>query len=185
MADDEPSAELRALWAQQAAEADADRLAAKAAHYAPLVEAWAAMPEPTDGAQLIAALDDINGRTVVGGSHLVAIKDAVTYLREHNIWLAIKAGAAAGHPACAAAVDLNEDLRAETFDVGTSLVQGMLTLLVADNIITDEHRQALIAMGHDAVPWWQSVGLTSPVSVHDLIGAALITEEFAKSEGLF
>lgn len=158
-------------------------------HYAALTAKWATLPAVTTGADVTANLATLDALTLNGSSQPVAIIEAVTYLREQNAWLAIKA-ASADNAAAAAAVDLNDDVRATMIDFSLPGVKAMLAALVSANLLSDDQSAALTAMGVATVPWWETPvangggGLSSPVNVHDLIAAGIIPEAFAKDQGI-
>lgn len=159
------------------------------AYYDALIAKWATLPAVTTGADVTANLATLNAMTVPGTTQPVAIIDAVTYLREQNAWLAIKA-AAPTNPAAEAAVDLNDDIRATTVDFSLPGVRAMIDALVTSGYLTTAQSAALIAMGATAVPWWEAsiadtgAALSSPINVHDLIAAGVIAEQFAKDQGV-
>lgn len=95
----------------------------------------------------------INAKSV-SVKRLVDIADAVTFLRECGAWYAIKK-AADSNPAAYAAVDLVEDLRAQTINVENPMVQQMGAGLVASNLMTQEQWDGVTALGTISVRWTQ------------------------------
>lgn len=144
-----------------------------AVNYAPLISEWGALQSGDTTAQKLAA---INEMMVPGPNQPVAILDAVTWLRAEGLWLGIKAAALAGTSQGAmAAVDLNEDPRAQTIDFSLPAVQGMLTDLVSHNLLTQAQATALAALGTPPIPWWQANGFTAQITLDDLAAAGGLT----------
>lgn len=94
----------------------------------------------------------LNAEAVAQPDRLVPIAEVMEYLRGNNLWLAIKK-AAATSDAAAAAVDLNEDPRAQTIDFNLAVTQGILQQLVAKSLLTQPQADALTALKVVTLPW--------------------------------
>lgn len=120
------------------------------------------------GDGVTAKLALLNEMTVEGPrASNVPVTKVMAYLRTNNLWRAIRLAQATSDGA-AAAVDYNSDLRTSTIDVDLPIVRAMLVDLVNHNLLSQEQSDEIVAMGATTLPWWQSVGLTSPVSGGDL-----------------
>lgn len=143
------------------------------AYYDALISKWGTLSGTTQ--QKLAA---INALTVAAPNAPVPISAVMAYLRENNLWLSIKAAAAAGSSQGAvAALDLNQDLRQTTIDFSLTLVGLMLADLVSHGLLSQAQSDALASMGTPQIPWWSTPvdhgggGLSSKVSVDDLQAA--------------
>ncbi|HEY8837232.1 MAG TPA: hypothetical protein VIO16_06020 [Dehalococcoidia bacterium] len=139
------------------------------AYYDALVAKWATLTGTTQ-----ARLDAVNALTIPGPNVPVPVLQVMTYLRENNLWMAIKAATATSAGA-AAAVDYNSDPRVQTLDVSLAIVQGMLADLVTHGLLSQAQSDAIVAMGAPPVLWWQANGYTGPFSAPDLQAAGGLT----------
>lgn len=114
-------------------------------------------------AQIAAA---VNAKTVATAK-LVDIGDAVTVLRENGGWYSIKA-AAGSNMAAMAAVDIVDDLRAQTINIENPMVQQMGGGLVATNVLTQAQWDAVVALGTVQKAWTESTMGLPFVSEHDV-----------------
>lgn len=98
-----------------------------------------------------AIADSVNVKRVAV-KKMVDIADAVTLLREQGSWYTIKQ-AAMTNPAAFAAVDLVQDLRAQTINMENAMVQQMGAALVATGLMTQEQWDAVVSLGTVQTPW--------------------------------
>ena len=126
----------------------------------------------TAGADAASKLVTLNAMTVAGPDRPVLIADVMTYLRENNLWLPIKAQAGT-LPAAAAAVDIAEDLRMQSIDFNLPIVGAMLNALVAATLLSQDQANTLTAMKATTLPWWQANGYEQPIGTADLTLAGL------------
>jgi hypothetical protein len=98
--------------------------------------------------------------TVPTADRLVPILDITDYLRSNGLWLPIKAAAAQGNGAAAAAVDLNDDVRAQTLDMSLPIVAQMLAALVTAELLTQAQSDAIVALKTQSVPFARLLGET-------------------------
>jgi hypothetical protein len=138
-------------------------------YYDALVAEWQALTSTTTDAKLA----EINALTVAGPRKPVPIVDVTHYLRSNNLWLQIKGAAAQGVGSAIAAVDYNDDRRAQTLDFDLPIVQAMLADLVANKLLTQEQSDALVALGNTTQPWWMANGYQRPINKGDVVVAGL------------
>lgn len=119
-----------------------------------------------DGLSNAAIAAAISAKTV-SVAKLVDIGDAVTALRENGGWYAVKA-AVGSNVAAMAAVDIVEDLRAQTINVANPMVQQMGGGLVATNVLTQAQWDDVVALGTVQTAWTVSTMGLSHVSEHDV-----------------
>lgn len=124
-----------------------------------------ALPEYAEASDKAAA-DIVNAKTVAK-KRLVDIADAVTFLRECGAWYAIKK-AANDNPAAYAAVDLVEDLRAQTINMDNPMVQQMGAGLVMSGLMTQEQWDGVTALGIVQAKWTQEMCGLPFVTDHDI-----------------
>lgn len=146
------------------------------AYYDNLIAKWPSLTSTTTADKLA----EINALTVAGPRKPVPIAEVMDYLRTNNLWLPIKQSAAklaAGDTTAslgaAAAVDLNDDMRMQNINFDLQIVQEMLADLVAHNLLSQAHSDALNAMGNSTVPWWQANGYKRQISKGDVVVAGL------------
>jgi hypothetical protein len=97
----------------------------------------------------------------------VPIAAVMEYLRTNGLWLPIKAAVATSQGA-GAAVDLNDDLRAQTINFSLPAVTAMAADLVSHGLLTNAQVAAMAALGTPSLPWWQSAGYPGPITSADL-----------------
>lgn len=137
------------------------------AYYDALKAIWSSLSGTTD-----AKLAALNAMTVAGPNAPVDVVTATNYMRQNGTWYAIKA-AAGSNQAAFAAVDLVNDLRVQTIDFSLPIVVQMGAMLVSANLMTQAQWDGLMALSKTTIPWWQSVGLNSPVGIGDLEATGL------------
>lgn len=151
--------------------------------YDPLRAAWPGI----DGADPLARLGALATLTVAGDPLPAPMPAIMTYLRDNNLWLPIKAAATSNNGA-AALVDYNGDARITALDlVNDPAASRMLADLVAGALMKPDHVAALQALGTPIVPKWQApvakdgLGLSSVPGLPDLVAAGLLTvdDEYA------
>lgn len=125
---------------------------------------------------VLAKLGQLNGEAIAGPRRLVPIATVMEYLRSNNLWLPIKAAQAAS-PGAAAAVDYNDDPRANSINFDLPIVQTMLDDLVTHHLLSVEQRAAIDARANTQVPWWKDTGFTSPIGTGDLEAVFVQTGE--------
>lgn len=159
--------------------------------YAALAAAWTAAttpPEGVTGASLAGLsteqkINIINGWTVAGAPADVPVRAVAGYLST-NLKIAALINYAASPPgeSIAASVGVAQNLVAvltkitqpPDFEVSNpAILEGLtaaLAQLVSDPLcgLTADDEAALLALSHTTIPWWQAVGLTSPISAPDL-----------------
>ena len=142
------------------------------AYYDQLVAKWSSLSGGTTDEKLA----EINALTIAGRARPVRVVEVMTYLRQNNLWLTIKA-AVDTSPGAAAAVDYNSDPRVQTIDVTLPIVQAMLADLVGRGLLTQGQADVITAMATPQVPWWGEPvsrgggGLNAPVALSDLVQA--------------
>ena len=168
------------------------------AYYTALIAAWGSTTLPAgvtgtplvSGASAVSNLALLNAWTVAGPNVDVPVSSVVAYLG--NV---LKLPGLNGYATAAAAVapasrteaqlagmELVElfgmpDAPAFKTSVASeyTLLEGMLTAIAGDSAsgLTTADVTALMALAATTIPWWQSVGMTSPVSPNDLSAAGL------------
>lgn len=139
-------------------------------YYDAFVAKWGTLTSATPEAKLA----EINTAKVAGPDRPVPIADVMTYLRSAGLWLPIKAAATGTCLGAAAAVDLNNDMRMQTIDMGLSLVAQMLTDLITHNLLNQTQADALVAMKNTTVLWWQSAGYAREFDMGDVQAAGVV-----------
>lgn len=135
-----------------------------------------AAPEYTNLSDVEAAAV-VTAKTLPGVNAPVQIADLMVYLRTNSLWLPIKAAAATGNPAAAAAVDINEDTRARTIDMSLEVVHQLLGGLVQSQLLTQDQADTIIAMGAPPVSWMQHTLGVPYISEADIRAARTSPED--------
>lgn len=132
-------------------------------------DAWrAAWIDIFEDAAVVAKCEKLNAMTVTGDPLAeVPIEAVMGYLRANGLWLPIKAAQATSQGA-AAAVDLNDDLRARTINFSLPVVKAMVADLIGHGLLRSEHLAAMTMLEVPEVPWWQSAGYSGPITPADL-----------------
>lgn len=112
-------------------------------------------------------LQTVNSTMVDAGTKVVPVIDIMTYLRENNLWGAIKSAQTTSVGA-AAAVDYNSDPRVQNIDFSLPIVQGMLQDMKTHALLTDANIADLNAMAKVTKSWWQANGYGGPLSSNDI-----------------
>jgi hypothetical protein len=109
-----------------------------------------------------AAADAINAKTVTA-TQLVPIWQVKEHAILNGYWPLVKAGqldsdlSKAG--LCVSVIDWIDDPKMQSIDVNKAEVQGMLSGLVAFQLMSQQEANELIAMGSKSIAWTISVGL--------------------------
>lgn len=124
---------------------------------------------PQDGSADAKIANLINAEENKGPDKPVSIVDAVNYLRLLGLWLPIRQAANAETSIGAmAALDIMQDLRQQSIQFSSSIVQSMFSDLMAKGLLTADNVAALEAMGHTTLFGWQVLGASSELNEHDI-----------------
>lgn len=121
----------------------------------------------TDNVALAAAL---NVLTVAGPSQLAPKQNVLNYLREQGAWQGIRQAASTNAAAWNAA-DIADDLAQVDLDLTLPIMTTMLAALVTANLLTQAQESAILVMSTTTIPWWQSIGASSPLNEYDIVRA--------------
>jgi len=169
------------------------------AAYSALVSAWnassasaGALPSGVAGASLFGLSTDakiaaLNAWTIAGPPCDVQPADVVAYLALNGKFAALlkyaqsppatPAGVAAANFAAVIGLGSNAPVFGMSNPTTYAAIEGMLTAVASDSNsgLQTSDVTALMALSATTTPWWQSVGLTSPVNTNDLAAAGGLT----------
>lgn len=122
-------------------------------------------------AQIVTALN----APTPGPSVPAPLSSILDYLRTNNLWLAIKAAAAASPPneGAVAAADLFGDVHTTAIDLTLPAAQTLMTALVSGGLLTSAEVTALTAISQTTTTIAKNYGFANGVTVAELAAARI------------